>query len=118
MAAGNYSGTKAERDDTRRLAQVERRHLAQHPDGERREIREILRRKGLQGDVLEAATDQIAADHDAAVALMLTDEYGLAPVEPAPMRAALATFGAFVVAGSVPLAPFLLGLPSLCWRAR
>jgi VIT1/CCC1 family predicted Fe2+/Mn2+ transporter len=27
MAAGNYSGTKAERDDARRLAQVERRHL-------------------------------------------------------------------------------------------
>lgn len=111
IAAGNYSGTKAERDDVRRLATVERRHLAQNPEGERREIREILRLKGLMGDVLEAATDQICADRDAAVALMLTDEYGLAPVEPHPMRAALATFGAFVVAGSVPLAPFVLGLP-------
>jgi len=111
MAAGNYSGTKAERDDVRRLAQVERRHLAQDPAGERREIREILRLKGLRGDVLEAATDQIAADREAAVALMLTDEYGLAPVEPHPMRAALATFGAFLVAGSVPLLPFVLSVP-------
>ena len=51
MAAGNYSGTKAERDDTRRLARVERRHLAEDPEGERREIREILRLKGLKGDV-------------------------------------------------------------------
>jgi len=110
MAAGNYSGTKAERDDTRRLARVERRHLAEDPEGERREIREILRLKGLKGDVLEAATDQVAADREAAVALMLTDEYGLASVEPRPMRAALATFGAFVVAGSVPLVPFVLGL--------
>ncbi|PWK60884.1 VIT1/CCC1 transporter family protein [Roseicyclus mahoneyensis] len=110
MAAGNYSGTKAESDDIRRLASVERRHLAQNPTGERREIREILRLKGLSGDVLEAATDQICADSEAAVTLMLTDEYGLAPVEPHPMRAALATFGAFIVAGSVPLAPFVLGL--------
>lgn len=118
MAAGNYSGTKAERDDSRRLAQVERRHLAVDPAGERREIREILRRKGLTGDVLEAATDQICADREAAVALMLTDEYGLAPVEPHPMRAALATFGAFVVAGSVPLAPFVLGaVDAFGWAA-
>lgn len=110
MAAGNYAGTKAERDDTRRLAGVERRHLADDPEGERREIREILRLKGLKGDVLDAATDQICADREAAVALMLTDEYGLAPVEPRPMRAALATFGAFVLAGSVPLLPFILGM--------
>lgn len=111
MAAGNYSGTKAERDDARRLAQRERRHLAQYPQGERREIREILRVKGLKDAVLEAATDQIASDREAAVALMLTDEYGLASVEPRPLRAALATFAAFVVAGSVPLLPFALAWP-------
>jgi VIT1/CCC1 family predicted Fe2+/Mn2+ transporter len=111
MAAGNYSGTKAERDDTRRLARVERRHLTENPEGERREIREILRLKGLRGDVLEQATEQIAGDEAAAVALMLTDEYGLASVEPRPLQAALATFGAFVAAGSVPLVPFVLGWP-------
>ena len=42
---------------------------------------------------------------------MLEGEYGLAPVEPDPMRAAMVTFGAFMVAGMVPLMPFLLGLP-------
>lgn len=109
MAAGNYSGTKAERDDARRLAIVERRHLAEAPEGERREIREILRRKGLSGEVLEGATEQIARNRDAAVKMMLTDEYGLSPVEPNPMRAAVATFLAFLAAGIVPLLPFLLG---------
>jgi len=112
MAAGNYSGTKAERDDIRRLERVERRHLEDSPDGERREIREILRRKGLSGDVLEGATDQIASDRDAAVRLMLTDEYGLSPVEPNPMRSAIATFVAFLAAGFVPLLPFILGMPN------
>jgi VIT1/CCC1 family predicted Fe2+/Mn2+ transporter len=110
MAAGNYSGTKAERDDSRRLAEVERRHLDRAPEGERREIREILRRKGLSGAVLDGATEQIAANREAAVRLMLTDEYGLSPVEPNPMRAAMATFLAFLVAGMVPLLPFIFAI--------
>ncbi|WP_439139057.1 VIT1/CCC1 transporter family protein [Roseicyclus sp.] len=110
MAAGNFTGTKAEAEDARRLAGIERRQLAQNPAGERAEIHEILRRKGLNGDVLEGAADQIMRDPAAAVALMLTDEYGLAPVAPRPLRAAGATFAAFVLAGAVPLAPFALGL--------
>ena len=41
---------------------------------------------------------------------MLVDEYGVSPLAPAPLRAALATFVAFTMAGIVPLSPFLLGL--------
>jgi hypothetical protein len=91
---------------------VERRHLRSEPAGERREIREILRRKGLSGDVLEGATEQIASNREAAIQLMLTDEYGLPPVEPDPMRAAIATFLAFLVAGFVPLLPFIFSVPN------
>jgi VIT1/CCC1 family predicted Fe2+/Mn2+ transporter len=43
---------------------------------------------------------------------MLTDEYGLPPVEPDPMRAAIATFLAFLVAGFVPLLPFIFSVPN------
>ena len=78
MAAGNYSGTKAELDHARRLRAVERRPLLEDPEGERREIREILRRKGLGGGVLEAAASAIAANEAAAIQLMLEGEYGLA----------------------------------------
>ena len=35
MAAGNYSGVKAERDDYRRLREMELRHIAATPEGER-----------------------------------------------------------------------------------
>lgn len=110
MAAGNYSGTKAELDEIKRLRDVELRHLREDPKGERREIREILRLKGLSGDVLEAATDAIAANQEASVQLMLEGEYGLAAVDPHPSRAALATFAAFLVAGLIPMLPFLFGL--------
>jgi len=110
MAAGNYAATKSERDDMLRLREVETRHIRDDPEGEKRELREILRQKGLEGQVLEDAVNAIAARQDHWIALMLEGEYGLSAVEPAPMRAALATFGAFLVAGMVPLLPFLIGI--------
>ena len=108
MAAANYSGTKAELDDALRLRRVEERHIREVPEGEREELRQILAAKGLDGEILEAATDAIARDRKSWVDIMLVDEYGLSPVDPHPMRAALATFAAFVAAGLIPLVPFLL----------
>lgn len=110
MAASNYSGTKAELDDRRRIVQIEERHIAHHRDGEMEELRQILERRGLTGDVLVSATDAISRNKEKWIAIMLTDEYGLTLDAPRPMRAALATFGAFLLAGSIPLLPFVLGL--------
>ena len=110
MAASNFSGTKAELDDRKRIIQIERRHIKHHRSGEMEELRQILARRGLSGAVLEQATQAIAEDERRWIDLMLTDEYGLTLDAPHPMRAALATFGAFMVAGSVPLLPFVLGL--------
>lgn len=109
MAAGNYSGTKAELDNIRRIRQIEERHIQEEPEGERLEIREILAAKGMTGLVLEEATDAITADKANWIQMMLVDEYGLSPVDPHPLRAALATFVAFLVAGMIPLLPFLVG---------
>jgi VIT1/CCC1 family predicted Fe2+/Mn2+ transporter len=112
MAASNYSGTKAELDDRHRIIQIEETHITTNPEGELEELRQILEFRGLSGEVLERATHQIAQDKDNWIALMLTDEYGLPRDEPHPMRAALATFGAFLIAGSIPLLPFILAVPS------
>ena len=112
MAAGNYSGTKADLDDRRRLQAVEERHIEQAPEGEKEELRQILQQRGLSGQVLADATAEIASNRDKWIEIMLTDEYGLSLEQPKPLRAALATFVAFLLAGSVPLLPFLLGMPN------
>ncbi len=109
MAAGNYSATKAELDDIHRLRAVEERHIAVTPEGEKRELRAILAGKGLSGQTLDDAVDQIARNRENWIAMMLEGEYGLSAVDPNPLRAALVTFGAFLAAGLVPLLPFLLG---------
>lgn len=111
MAASNYSGTKAELDDRKRIIEIEERHIAEHPEGEREELRQILAMRGLSGTVLEQATDEIAQSNEKWIGLMLTDEYGLARDDPHPLLAACATFGAFLLAGAVPLVPFVLAMP-------
>ena len=111
MAAGNYTGTKAELDDLNRLRRIETRRIAEDPGGIRSELCEILAAKGLGDGTLERAADEIAAEPERALAMILDGRYGLSSIDPHPMRAALATFGAFLVAGMVPLLPFLLSLP-------
>jgi len=112
MAASNYSGTKAELDDRKRIIQIEERHIEHHKEGELEELRQILELRGLTGDILNSATEEISKNKDNWIAIMLTDEYGLPRDAPRPMRAALATFLAFLLAGSIPLIPFVLGLSS------
>lgn len=109
MAAANYSGTKTEYDDMLRLAEVEKKHIALVPEGEREEIRQILANKGLTGSALEEAVAAITSNEKVWIDTMLTEEYGLSPSVPNPLVAALYTFWAFVTCGIVPLIPFVLG---------
>jgi VIT1/CCC1 family predicted Fe2+/Mn2+ transporter len=110
MAASNYSATKAEYEDIERLRSVERRHIRDVPEGEREEIRQILSLKGLTGRTLEDAVVDVSSNEKTWIDMMLVDEYGKAPADPQPMRAALATFFSFMACGLVPLLPFLLSL--------
>lgn len=112
MAAGNYSGAKAERDNHLRIRRMQEAEIDRDPDGQRHAARAILSRKGLGGDVLDAATDQVTAERETWVALMLEGAYGVSGPEARPLHVALATFLAFLVAGIVPLLPFILSLSS------
>jgi vacuolar iron transporter family protein len=110
MAAANYSGTKAELDNMRRIRKIEELHIQNYPEGERLEVREILANKGLRGDVLNQATDAITKDRESWIDLMMEGEYGLSGVDPHPLKSAVTTFLAFLAAGIVPLFPFILKL--------
>ena len=111
MAASNYAGTTAEREDYERLRAIEEKHLALAPEGERAELRFLLRQKGLAGSELEQSVATISSSRELWIDLMLAGEYGLAPASRHPLAAALYTFTAFVVCGAVPLMAFALNLP-------
>ncbi len=110
MAAANYSGTRTEAEEYAHLRAMEERHIDTEPDGEREEVRQILRAKGFDGDGLDRAVGVITADRNRWIDTMMADEHGLQPVTRSPLRAAAATFAAFVVCGAEPLVPYLAGL--------
>jgi vacuolar iron transporter family protein len=111
MAASNYLGTRTERDELRYWEAVEHRHIDTTPEGEREEVRQIFRQKGLTGDDLERVVATITADRARWVRTMLAEEYGLPPQVRSPWRAALSTFSAFMLCGVAPLLPFGVGVP-------
>jgi VIT1/CCC1 family predicted Fe2+/Mn2+ transporter len=117
MAAGNYLGTKADNDDAARLRAVEADHIARYPDGEREEIRQIFAAKGFAGNILDDAVEVITANREVWISTMLAEEYGVAAARRSPMRAAVATYGGFLVCGLVPLMPFLFAFPGAGWIA-
>jgi VIT1/CCC1 family predicted Fe2+/Mn2+ transporter len=110
MAAGNYLGTKSSRELVDRAVREERDHVARYPQGEREEIRQVFARKGFEGENLDHIVEVITSDRDLWVATMVTEELGLQMEGPDPLRAAAATYAAFVAVGLLPLVPFVLGI--------
>ena len=110
MAAANYSGTRAEIEEYENIRRLEERHVAEEPEGEREEIRQIFANKGFEGQQLEATVDVITAQKERWINTMMVEEHGLSLVIRSPMRAAMATFAAFFICGLVPILPFAIGL--------
>ena len=115
MAASNYMGTRAEQEDLKHLEAVEYRHIAEVPEGEREEVRQIYREKGFEGEELERIVALITADRKRWVQTMLTEEYGLPREVRSPWLAAASTFSAFLACGLAPLLPFLFGVKDAFW---
>jgi VIT1/CCC1 family predicted Fe2+/Mn2+ transporter len=103
MAVSNYLGTRAEEQRRERLRRSEGRQIDQYPEGEREEIRQIFAAKGLEGAELETVVASITADRERWIGTMLEEEFGLSREQPDAIRAAVSTFVAFIVAGTVPL---------------
>lgn len=108
MAVSNYQNIKSEREQVAAARKEEEHHIRTVPEGEREEVRQIFAQKGFSGDVLDRIVEGITDDKRLWVNTMLTEELGLRIDSPNPLRAALTTFGAFLVVGVVPLLPFLV----------
>lgn len=107
MAAVAYTSKRAEADLFHSEAARERRHLKAVPALEREEVRELYRRKGFEGPLLERIVDTITANEEVWVAVMMAEEHGLAPISARRALGASLIVGLSAIVGSfIPLVPF------------
>ena len=112
MAAGAYSGAKTSIDNYEHLKNIEERHIADNPEGEREEIKQIFLAKGFKEKDLEQIVKTITDNRQTWLDVMLREEYGIAQEIKTPLKTGLHTFGAFILCGLMPLLPFILELPN------
>ena len=108
MAVSNLLATRAEKQLLDSARRAEELHISLVPDGEREEVRQILQGKGFGGEDLERLVTLMTKDKRQWVDMMLREELGLSLHGPSPLRAACSTLFAFLVAGSLPILPFVI----------
>jgi len=108
MAVSNYESIKTSGEFIQSIRDSEEEHIDKIPSGEREEIRQIFKNKGFSGEVLETIVNTISADRNLWIDTMLTEEHGVQKTSRDQVKASIATFGSFVVVGSMPLIPFIV----------
>lgn len=108
MAVSNYQATKSRQDVVTDARKNEEHHIEIVPEGEKEEIRQIFKEKGLKGEALEQVVSAITKDRKLWIDTILAEEFHLQIDGPKPLYASLATFLAFLVVGFLPLIPFFL----------
>ena len=108
MAVGDYISDKSEREYIKTEKAREEWEVKVNPEGERDELREIYRRKGVKEEELESFLDTITSNHDLWIDTMMHEELGLMEDnEGSPLKSAMVTFFSFVIAGFMPLMAFV-----------
>lgn len=110
MAASNYLGTTAERQQKELARAEEEKHISLIPEGEREEIRQIFEAKGFKGEDLERIVTVVTSDVKMWTDTMLKEELGFPPENVSAFRAAFSTFIAFLIIGFLPILSFVLKL--------
>ena len=110
MASSSFLKARADRQVVERFRRMEELHIDEVPDAEREEIRHIFAGKGFDGELLEDVVHVITNDRKRWVDTMLTEEWGLQLDAPSPIKSAITTFVAFVLAGLVPLIPLFAAM--------
>ena len=110
MAVGAYLSSKSDQEYYDREYQREAWEVEHFPDGERTELIEAYRAKGYTAEDATQLVDIQTKQPDLWVKTMMVEELGMLKDERNPVTSALATLVSFIIAGSIPLLFYLIGL--------
>ena len=102
MAGGEYTSVSAQRDSEKAALDVERKELAENPEGELRELAWFYEQKGISPklaiQVAQELTNKDALKAHAEAELGIDSDHHVSPTQ-----AALSSFVAFAIGGMLPL---------------
>lgn len=108
MSVGAYLSTKSEKQQYEKHKAIEYWEVDHLPEKEREEIREIYAAKGFEGELLEKVVDQITADKDRWVDVMMKEELEMQKETKSPFQMGLVTFISFILLGFIPLVVYII----------
>jgi VIT1/CCC1 family predicted Fe2+/Mn2+ transporter len=110
MATGAYLSTKSEQEYYQRERQREQWEVEHFPEGERAELYELYHSQGYSEEDAHHLVEIRTRTNERWVEAMMIDELGMLKDERNPLKNGLVTLVSFVIAGSVPLLVYLVGL--------
>jgi len=111
MGLSNYLALKSEKQYQAKQRKIEEEEIEKFPDIERQEIREILETWKISEDVMPRVLEAITSDKKLWVDFMMREELNiLEDPEDSPFTHGVVTFIAFLIAGAMPLVPYLFGI--------
>ncbi len=108
MAIGDFLSTRAENEYKAAERERERWEVDHFPEGEKLEMIDLYRSKGIPQEDAEAMVEILARHPEAWVDVMMVEELGLTQDEESPLKNAVATFCSFAAFGLVPLLAFII----------
>src|SRR3990167_3441067 len=124
MAAVAYTSRRAEQSFYESELEREKREIKEVPEMEVEEVREIYRKKGFSGKLLEDVVAQITSNEEVWLDEMMKFELGLQSVETKNALGSALVVGIAALVGSlIPLTPFFvlsflkLSIPQAIWTS-
>ncbi len=109
MGLGEFLSARSEKDLYHSVRDKEIHEIKHNPEMERRETIEILSDKGMTGKDANSMADILERYPDYYGDFMMAYEIGMAdPADESPALNGLATFGAFITFGVIPLIPYFI----------
>ena len=107
MGAVAFTSMRARRDFYEAELAREKREMVEVPEVETEEIREIYRKKGFKGKLLEQIVEKITSDEKVWLDTMMKEELGLEPIDMKQVwRSSTVVLFSAMVGSFVPLLPF------------
>ena len=108
MSVGSYLSSKSTKQQYEKHRQTEYWEIKHLRETEVEEIRDIFRKKGFEGDLLEQVVAKITEDEDRWVDVMMKDELMMTAEERPSFAIGAVTYASFLAVGFIPLLAYVV----------